>query len=203
MEHVTIDELIEMYNNYFASDKGKWASADRNRLAYDAVAFEIPEQAEILDIGCGNGHTLEYFKVRHSKAKLYGLDLSPVAIEIAQNKLPEAEFYATDLLEFTSRKKWQIILCMGSLEHLLDPDAGLAKIKSLLKKDGIVYMELPDNLSYSAGKHEYRQLRSGSRQYEWHLSREEWEAKFEAAGFVIRRSFTNARPQWRFGWILE
>lgn len=203
MSKPTIEELVAMYDDYFAVDKGKWVNDTRNRLAYEAVTSFIPEPVEVLDAGMGNGHTLAYFRTRHSTAKLYGLDLSQVAADIAREKLPEAEIYVGDLLSFTSRKKWEVIVSLGSIEHLLDPDAGLAKLNNLLKKDGIVYIELPDNLAYSKGAHEYRKLRTGSHQWEWHLSREEWEAKFLAAGFTIKKAYTRAQPQWRFGWVLE
>jgi len=199
----TIEQLTEMYDNFFTADSGKWAFDERNRVAYEAVMTFMPEPMEILDIGCGNGHTLHYFQKRKNKAKLYGMDISGVAVGIAQEKLPDAEFFVTDLLAHTGRKKFEAIIVLGSMQLLLDPDAGLQKIKNLLKKDGIVYVELPDNLSYSKGKHEYRRLRIGSKQYEWHLTREEWEAKFLQAGFVIKKRYANTRPQWRFGWILE
>lgn len=203
MKEPTIDELTQMYDDYFETDKGKWANDDRNRLAYEAIVSFLPEPTEILDVGCGNGHTLKYFETRKIGAKLAGMDLSNKAITIAQDKLPNAEFYNADLLAFTSRKKWQVIVSLGSIEHLLDPDAGLQKLKSLLRKDGIIYLELPDNLSYSKGEHAYRQLQSGSRQWEWHLDRKEWESKFEAAGLEIVKSYANARPQYRFSWILK
>lgn len=196
-------ELIKQYDAYYSRDKGKWSIPERDKLAYEAVSEFIPEPAEVLDVGCGNGHTLAYFKEQGCPAKLYGIDISQVAIDIAEAKLPEANLTAEFLTEFNPRKKFQVIVCLGSAEHFTDLQANLKKMKSLLKKEGICYMETPNNLSYDAGKHDYRQLRSGSRQYEWHLDKGEWEAQFAEAGFEVKQFYRRDKPQWEFGWVLE
>lgn len=198
----TIEELTKKYDEFYQSDKGKWSVTFLDRLAYDAITtFAQPE--EVLDVGCGNGHTLDYFRQRHMPAKFYGLDISSAALELAKSKLPEAEFYLSDITQFTSRKRWQVIVSLETIECLIDPDAGLAKIKSLLKKGGIAYIAVPDNLVYSRGEHNLRPVAIGDKRYEWHLTRKEWETKLIDAGFTIRKAYTNVRPAWRFSWFLE
>lgn len=199
---ITDAELIKKYDEYYTTDKGKWAVVERDKLAYEAVKQFVPEPLEILDVGCGNGHTLEYFKKRHSPAKLYGIDLSQVAVDLCTQKLPDGVFDAVFLTEYSTRKKFQVIICLGSAEHFRELEENLKKMKSLLKKDGVCYVEIPNNLSYDKGEHTFRQLRGGSRQYEWHLSKEEWEAKFIEAGFEIKKFYRRNRPQWEFCWIL-
>jgi len=201
---VSKEDLVKKYDEYYAKDKGKWSVPERNKLAYDAVKRLKESPAEILDIGCGNGHTLEYFHEKYPDAKLYGLDLSPKAIEIAKEKLPDdATFYTEFLTDLSARKKFDLILCLGTAEHFEDLSENLAKVKSLLKKDGIAYFEMPNNLAYDYGLHNFRQLRSGSRQYEWHLNRKEWNDQLTQAGFEIVKEITHARPQWQFAWILR
>lgn len=43
---------------------------------------------KVLELGCGSGHSLLYM-ARHGTAELWGLDLSPVQIEIASKQLAE------------------------------------------------------------------------------------------------------------------
>lgn len=199
---VTDAELIKKYDDYYTRDKGKWSIVERDQLAYDTVAEYIPEPTEILDVGCGNGHTLEYFQQRHAAPKMYGIDLSQVAIDIAKAKVVDGKLEAAFLAEYTPRRKFQVIVCLGSAEHFTQLEDDLKKMKSLLKKDGVCYVEIPNNLSYDEGEHTFRQLRGGSRQYEWHLSKEEWEAKFIEAGFEIKRFYKRDKPQWEFCWVL-
>lgn len=200
---VTDAELIKKYDDYYTRDKGKWSIVDRDRLAYDTVAEYIPEPTEILDVGCGNGHTLEYFQKRHAAAKMYGIDLSEVAINLAKEKLPEASLEVAFLQEYTPRKKFQVIVCLGTAEHFTQLPEDLKRMKGLLKKDGVCYVEIPNNLAYDNGAHNFRQLRGGSRQYEWHLSKEEWEEKLIGAGFEIVKFYRRNKPQWEFCWVLR
>jgi len=200
---ITDTELITKYNEYYSKDKGKWSIVDRDRLAFDTIVNFIPEPLEVLDIGCGNGHTLAYFQKRHATAKLYGIDLSRVAIDLAKEKLPEANLEVAFLQEYAPRKKFQVIVCLGTAEHFVHLEDDLVKMKSLLKKDGICYMEIPNNLAYDKGAHDFRQLRGGSHQYEWHLDKEEWEAKFIDAGFEVKKFYRRNRPQWEFCWALD
>lgn len=199
---VTDAELIKKYDDYYTRDKGKWSIVERDQLAYDTVIEYVAEPTEILDVGCGNGHTLEYFQKRHAAAKMYGIDLSQVAIDIAKAKVVDGKLEAAFLAEYTPRRKFQVIVCLGSAEHFTQLEDDLKKMKSLLKKDGVCYVEIPNNLSYDEGEHTFRQLRGGSRQYEWHLSKEEWEAKFTEAGFEIKKFYRRERPQWEFCWVL-
>jgi len=196
-------DLIEKYDAYYLQNKNKWAMSERDKLAFETLAGYKPKPAEILDIGCGNGHTLEYFALRHSPAKLYGIDISPVAIEIAQSKGMGAVLEAVFLLDYKTNKKFEVIVCLGTAEHFEDLVPHLSKVKSLLKKGGLCYMEVPHNLIYSKGEHTYRQLQTGSRQWEWHLEQEEWEAKFIEAGFSVKKFYRRNKPQWEFCWLLE
>lgn len=46
--------------------------------------IEIPEDAVALDIGCGGGATIARLATRAPKGKIYGVDLSPTSVEMAQ-----------------------------------------------------------------------------------------------------------------------
>lgn len=199
---ITDAELIAKYDEYYTKNKDKWSSVDRNRLAYDALEKYVPVMAEVLDVGCGNGHTLDYFRQRQGQVKLYGIDLSQVAIDLCAKKMPEGNFQAAFLAEYDPGKKFQTIVCLGSAEHFTDLEGDLKKMKSLLSEGGVCYMEIPNNLAYDDGEHTFRQLGCGSRQFEWHLSKEEWEAKLIEAGFEIVKFYRRNKPQWEFCWVL-
>jgi hypothetical protein len=66
--------------------------------------------------------------------------------------------------------------------------------------DGVVYMEVPNNLTYSNSKGEgfYEQ----GVQREWHLTRETWEKFITEAGFKIVRYASRPGAFWELIWIL-
>jgi len=200
---VTDAELIKKYDEYYAKDKSKWAIEERDRLAFETIVEYVPEPKEILDVGMGNGHTIYYFSKRLPHTKFYGIDLSTVAVELAQKKVPDAQLEVAFLTEYKTRKKFDVIICLGTAEHFRELEENLACMKSLLRKDGICYVEIPNNLAYDKGEHIFRQLRGGSRQYEWHLPKEAWEKLFTQTGFEIIKFYKRDKAQWEFTWILR
>ena len=52
------DKLIQEYDDWFRTKPHKWTSRERNGFMLD-VLDRYPEPEMILDVGCGNGHTLK------------------------------------------------------------------------------------------------------------------------------------------------
>ncbi|HFL8819522.1 MAG TPA: bifunctional 2-polyprenyl-6-hydroxyphenol methylase/3-demethylubiquinol 3-O-methyltransferase UbiG [Candidatus Azoamicus sp. OHIO2] len=75
---------------------------------------------KILDIGCGGGILSE--KLSLHGANVIGIDKSAVLIDIAKKKriVSNTIYVNTDLLNFISNIKYDIIVCMEILEHLKD-----------------------------------------------------------------------------------
>lgn len=201
----TPEELKKEYDNYYLKNPHKWGgnSGDiRDRLAAEAILRFIDTPTEILDIGCGNGHTLAYLEKRFKDSPLYGLDLSGEALKLAGQRVPKANLTEATLLDYKPKKKFQVIVSLGVLEHFENIHENLEKIKSLMKKESLFYVELPNNLVYSKGDHSYRRLETGSKQVEWHLDRKEWEKHFKEAEFEVMKFIGNPQPQWGMSWVL-
>lgn len=49
--------------------------------AWAMDALQIPQEGEIIDIGCGGGANVSRLLARSSHAKVYGVDYSPVSVE--------------------------------------------------------------------------------------------------------------------------
>ena len=197
------DTLITEYDNYFKDNPGKWTGLKRNRFAAGVVTEHISNPKRILDVGCGNGHTLKHFKRVYPDAKLYGLDISPVACKIASDNVRRATILTGFIEDFDMGCQFDLILCMGVAEHFQDIEAGFAAMKRLLSKRGLLYLEIPNCLSYSPGDAGYRRLSVGSHQMEWHLSRLVWETIISQCGFEVVQSYTGERPSWEFVWVLK
>ena len=196
---VTITD-VEFYNDIYRQKPDKWANDFRDQYAFNSL-FDLLEQPEaMLDYGCGNGHTIAYFKEFWPKTNFSGLDISDVALEIAKQRVPEAEFYK--VIPF--RKTWDVITIMGVAEHFDDPLAELKHIRRLLSPFGYLYLEVPNCLAYSENKEEgFRRTNNTVGQEEWHWRRQTWEKVIEEARFDFVKSIRGPVPEWEFIWVLE
>jgi SAM-dependent methyltransferase len=198
--------LITEYDKYFKDNPTKWANKTglrRDRLAAGIITEYINKPKRIVDVGCGNGHTLKHFGRVYPEAKLYGLDISPVACKLASLNVRRATIATGFVEDFELGFTFDLILCMGVAEHFQDIELGLRAMKRLLSKKGALYLEVPNNLNYSVGEAGYRRLSVGSRQMEWHLSRLVWEDIIRLCGFEIIRAEKGDHPAWEFVWMLK
>ena len=196
--------LVKEYDEHFKSNPKKWTAEERDEFAFKTLSRLLKkEPANILDIGCGNGHTLEYFSRFWKKTKMVGLDLSSVGLEVAAEAVPDGTFLSGFLSDFETEDRFEVILNMGTAEHFEELGANLKLLKGLLTKGGVCYFEAPNNLRYSPGDHFYRRLKTGSKQMEWHLDLNEWENIFKETGFTIIKKFQGRKPYWEFIWLLR
>jgi len=158
----------------------------------------------MLDIGCGSGHTIERFSSSWPETQMYGIDLSSTAIEIAQKRVPNASFSVSSLESATFREKFEIVTAIGVMEHFGQPTNAFSRIRDLLLPGGILYVEIPNCISYRSSKRVegMRRLTTGSQQWEWHLFRDTWEDWIHSTGFSIGLSLKGPRPSMEFIWIL-
>lgn len=96
----------------------------------------------ILDIGCSTGALLAIFK-NQGYHNVQGLDPSKACAETA-NKLYNIEVVANNILDYRTDQKFDLIILSAVLEHLIDLNAALKKMNSLLKDNGLLFIEVPD-----------------------------------------------------------
>jgi SAM-dependent methyltransferase len=186
------DERIEEYNQIFIQSPGIWSGGIERDLF---VTNYFLQPLSILDIGCGNGHTLQRLHQIWPGTIMRGLDWSPAAIGAAKFRFPDGRFLCGEIDDVMLPA--DLVLCMGVAEHFVDLSE-LSKIRRLMK--GQLYLEIPHNLLGSPDKSEG--FRRYGRQEEWHLERETWE-KIIKQDFDIVKSVVGLEPAWEFIWILE
>jgi len=92
----------------------------------------------ILDIGCGGGKLVKLLR-NLGYCNVKGID--PF---LSESKTNEANFlYATDLMNYCTDEKYSIIMLNHSFEHMDNPKEVISKIKSLIKEDGVLSIEIP------------------------------------------------------------
>jgi SAM-dependent methyltransferase len=198
MNDKTRKAVIKEYDRHYRVNPKKWGGQARDDFA--VAALREWDIKTILDVGCGNGHTLAKLKEAFPLAYLWGLDPSPVACDLA-HKNSGAQTVTGFLEEYNPGMKFDLVINLGTLEHLENPLVGLIKMRELTGT--VCYLEIPHNLLYSPGEHGYRRLTTRSRQIEWHLERGEWEVLIQQAGFTIEKSLTGLNEAWEFCWMLK
>jgi len=93
----------------------------------------------ILEVGCGAGGILKVFKQKG--ADVTGIDLTPGYIEYGKN-IEELDLHVQNLFTIKD-EKYDLIIYSHVLEHLDNPNTHLEYIRTLLKDDGMVYIEVP------------------------------------------------------------
>jgi 2-polyprenyl-3-methyl-5-hydroxy-6-metoxy-1,4-benzoquinol methylase len=110
------------------------------------IAEQLTSDKNILDFGCGTGHFLTEAKKHNWKIK--GVEPNKAARELANQQL-DGKVYPS-LEELDKNEKYSIITLWHVLEHVLDLNTTLDTLKSLLSKDGIMIIAVPNPDSYDA-----------------------------------------------------
>lgn len=89
----------------------------------------------ILDVGCGEGFTLQRLKKSNIGERLAGIDFSDKAIEIGSNLHPELQLKKGSIYEIPYPNDiFDLVICTEVLEHLDNPGWALAELRRVTKK---------------------------------------------------------------------
>ena len=103
------------------------------------------KNANLLDIGSGLGIFL-YELRKKVKWKLSGVEPDKNFSNFSKKSL-KLKIYNNDFKTFKLKKKFDIITLNKVIEHVKDPDLFLKKTKTLIKKNGYIYIEVPDGMA--------------------------------------------------------
>lgn len=102
--------------------------------------------AEVVDIGCGDGRLLDILKAScPSGWNYHGVDWSDQAIERVRRKGYDGRSGDVSRLDLSDWDgKFDLALMHQLIEHVRDPRELLAKVRRLLKPGGVLSVETPD-----------------------------------------------------------
>ncbi len=101
------------------------------------------EPKKILDVGCASGWFLSQVKGKYSKSECYGIDIHEKGIEYGSKKYPSLHLKVGDAHGISYKTKtFDLVISTEVLEHVDDPGLVLTEIKRVLKKNGILVIEL-------------------------------------------------------------
>lgn len=106
---------------------------------------KFKNKADILDVGCGWGLALSFFK--NKGYKCYGFDPAKEAVEYGCKKGLNLKHAGLKSMDVFGGKKFEIVTLLNVLEHLADPINALLEIKKILKKGGILAIDVPNEFN--------------------------------------------------------
>ena len=137
---------------------------------------------DLLDVGCGYGFWMNYCEKRGIECG--GIDISSEAVDFARNNL-KLDAWKKDLMDFKTHKKYDLIMVFDVLEHLKDPNKALAKCRNLLKKGGLLYIQVPNLTGFKiTPNHGYG--------LPYHL----WQFSFKTLSALLKKNGYNVLDHW-------
>lgn len=101
----------------------------------------------VLVAGCGTWQAAK-FAICHPAARVVGIDLSSTSLQHTESLKRKYDLtnLETQQLSIESAgdlgQQFDLIVCTGVLHHLVDPDAGLRALRSVLSSEGAMYLML-------------------------------------------------------------
>jgi 2-polyprenyl-3-methyl-5-hydroxy-6-metoxy-1,4-benzoquinol methylase len=121
--------------------------ADIKRLNFiiQTLKENLPANAEVLDVGCGNGVISRSLGAAGFTVK--GIDISSKTIEKANslNTLPNVRFEVRSAEQLVADgQRYHAIICSEVLEHLNEPGKLLNTLHEVLHNDGVLIVTVPN-----------------------------------------------------------
>lgn len=142
---------------------------ERGKTMYEYLkannALPTKENPFLLEVGCGAGGILQYFKEQGFKT--FGTDLGTSYLEYGRSK--GLELASGFLRDQKLDQQPDLIIYSHVVEHLLDPNEEISYLKEIAHQDTVLYIEVPGVLNLKKPyKHNY--LRYVQNAHTYHFS---------------------------------
>lgn len=137
------------YRKHKTSSKLQKALLSRfNQTLLQEASNLNPES--ILDVGCGEGFTLEKLRKAKIGKKLEGVDFLDRAIELGKKEHPKLKLKQGSIYDLKYKdNSFDLVICSEVLEHIDDPEKGLQELVRVSKK--YVLLSVPNEPFFMLG----------------------------------------------------
>jgi len=184
------EKIKNFYDSTYYGDKTKKYQFDLKRhLSWlHDVPNKVNQSEKLLDIGCGDGQVCSLLVGRGYQ--VFGLEISEEALKNARQKVPKGLFFLSDGSNHLSFKdeEFDLITCLGVLEHVLEPMKMLEECYRVLKKGGMAIFLVPNSWN------PYFWVGGTEQIYEEPHSLNAWKSMFEKAEFEVKRVIKDLGP---------
>jgi 2-polyprenyl-3-methyl-5-hydroxy-6-metoxy-1,4-benzoquinol methylase len=140
---------------------------------------------ELLDIGCGTGHFLNYMKGKGFTCE--GVEIAESARDFAINNFGLTVNSPDVFLNEASAEKFDVITLWHVLEHLCNPEEYVSSIYKSLKKDGFLIIALPNCSSLDAKYYKQYWAAYDTPRHLWHFTPADLEKFLNRSDFSLKK----------------
>ncbi len=149
------DPIGEFYTNHpypppvqdLDRARDMWRDENVHRAEFHLLFPDKPYRAEfdVLVAGCGTWQSAK-FAISHPAARVVAIDISPTSLEHTESLKQKYDLANLEVKQLPIENvadldhQFDMIVSTGVLHHLVDPDAGLRALRSVLKPDGAMYL---------------------------------------------------------------
>lgn len=136
-------ESIDFYEDRY--EKGymdEWPIEKKQRVFDVIKKLPLPETGTALDFGCGNGVFTDVMRQALPHWKIYGCDISLIAVNNAKIRFPFCNFFVSDN-EQPSGLKFDFLFSHHVLEHVFDIKTTINQLNTFLKPESNLMLIFP------------------------------------------------------------
>jgi len=135
----TIYESREAYANY---DRDFVQMKKRYYYFFSLLNQHKPN--DVLEIGCGDGYSLELFKKEYNECNYKGVDISEKALAICKDKGFDVKLGDIEKEIPYEDNSFDFIIAGEVIEHIHEVDKFVSEISRILKPNGILVITTPN-----------------------------------------------------------
>jgi SAM-dependent methyltransferase len=111
-------------------------------------SLDLPENSTVLEAGCGRGIPLLWLAKNHPEWHLYGMELDPLMVSSLRQVVKSEEYenvtiVEKDILELDEAGAYDLVVCIDTLEHIVDDVGLLRRFRKSLKPGGYLVIHVP------------------------------------------------------------
>lgn len=145
---------IDTYNKSAEEYQSRFMKMELYHDVYDIFCELVDiNKPRVFEIACGPGNVSTYLMEKRKDFKLYGIDLAPNMVTLAQKNVPSAYFEVMDCRDISQLEgDYDAIMCAFVMPYLSKEECSklLEDSAALLKEGGIIYFStMEDNYEKS------------------------------------------------------
>jgi len=138
-----IDSAIEFYDHrYEEGYMEEWDNSKKEKVKEIIRSLNLPATGNALDFGCGNGVFTNILKQELPQWEVYGVEISPTAIQNAKSKFPNCNFFTIAEADKYSHY-FDFLFSHHVIEHVQNLEETFGIINTYLKPNSFQLHILP------------------------------------------------------------
>ncbi len=126
-------------------DTGHCKSYDYYSTAKTAIEPILPDRmGSVLEVGCGTGATMSWLRSNRSVDYAVGIEIVPRMASEARSAFDEVICSNIETAQLALNRKFDVVVALDVLEHLVDPWTSVRCLSNLLTDGGLFLASIPN-----------------------------------------------------------